>query len=244
MTETAQMASKTTDSSRGGVDFDALCNGAKYYSFNLVELSTATSVEEVERKLIDKLDETMIALESYLPKKRSISKIYIGKTYVKQKKNQRFDSQNHSSWIKEGITARWRDHSKEDYGKDGMVVLGVITRDTLIRCCRNEARATAVRNIHQEDFALAMEQRLIHHFTFNVPVSKLANDTFTTGKLTKTAHIGYVVYMTFSYTSDTGKLMPTEPTNDPQDDRSQQAPSRPLTQDALREHNQATSTST
>ena len=87
----------------------------------------------------------------------------------------RFDPLNHNTWKKEGISERWSDHKKQDYGRDGMVVLCAITRDTVPE-----------RDVHQEDFTLAMEQHLIHHYRHD---PRLANgSTYYAGQLSSKYH--------------------------------------------------------
>ena len=69
-------------STRGGVDFDELCNGnVQYYACNPVDLTGERDVKQIEKKLIHQLEETKAALEFHSDKK--IAKIYIGKTFVK-----------------------------------------------------------------------------------------------------------------------------------------------------------------
>ena len=52
------------------------------------------------------------------------------KTFVQaNQKYQKLNPLNPSNWRKEGISSRWNDHRKEEYGKDGMIVIAVITSD-------------------------------------------------------------------------------------------------------------------
>ena len=182
--------SAASTSTRGGVEFDQLCTGAvQYYSFNLVKLiapnlKTAT---DIKKKLITKLDDTITALE--IGSDRKIAKFYVGKTYVPRRhiqggKFMQFDPLNHNTWIKKGISSRWGIHKREDYGRDGMVVLCAITSNTV-----------PMKAMHQEDFTLDMEQHLLCHYR-NDP--RLANSTLNTGQKAST-YYAYAIYMAFAY---------------------------------------------
>ena len=105
-----------------------------------------------------------------------------------------FNPLNHHTWKKNGISSRWGSHKHEDYGRDGLVVLGAITKQTVPERCRDR--------VHQEDFTLAMEQKLLHHYLLSHPDSRVVNDTFTAGRPPERNHYAYAVYMAFSYTDD------------------------------------------
>ena len=173
--------SKTTI---GGAEFELLCRGTvRNYSANPADLSGQTEVKAVKKKLIAQLEDTIKALQ--IESGRKIAKIYIGKTY------QRFYPLKHHTWKKNGISSRWGEHKHKDYGRDGLVVLGAITRETMPERCRGR--------VHQEDFALAMEQKLLHHYLLSHPDPRVVNETFTTGQATKDKCHAYAIYMAFRY---------------------------------------------
>ena len=180
--------SAASTSTRGGADFDLLCTGAvQYYSFNLANLASKRTTRDIERELVKQLESTIRELE--LQSDRTIAQIYIGKTYIPRKNKRgggfmRLDPLNHNTWKKEGISGRWGDHKKQDYGRDGMVVLCAITRDTV-----------PGREMHQEDFTLDMEQYLIGHY-WDDP--RLANRTYNTGQRSS-RYYAYALYMAFRY---------------------------------------------
>ena len=196
----------------GGVDYEDLLRGVKNYACNPVKkLTTETEVEEIKTKLIAQLEQTIKDLESgEFLSDRTIAKVYIGKTYLQRKRKQgggfqKFDPDDHHTWKKNGISSRWGDHKKKKPskdgkdgrdGRDGLVVLGAITRETVLNTCRGR--------VHQEDFALAMEQKLLHHYLLSRsdPKVPVVNETFTTGRTTKRRCIAYVIYMAFSYTEE------------------------------------------
>ena len=197
------VASRTTV---GGVPFETLCRGGvQSYAPNLARIGEETEVEDAEQILYTQLIDTVEELEMADPEcRRKIGQIYIGKTYVarlkRQRRFQRFDPNDYSTWKKVGISSRWGDHKSQDYGRDGMVVLGAVTRKTMPRRIRRR-----VPRVHQEDFALALEQRLLHrcilsrHHDDRVHV---VNKTFTAGRPSNYRYIAYAIYMAFSYTDN------------------------------------------
>ena len=182
----------------GGVDFEQLCQGGiRNYSFNLADIRSEEEVKNIERKLVSQLESTIRELEFHSD--RRIGKLYIGKTFIQRRRKPgggftTFNPLNHHTWRKNGISSRWGIHKHEDYGRDGLVVLGAITKQTVPERCRDR--------VHQEDFTLAMEQKLLHHYLLSHPDSRVVNDTFTAGRPPERNHYAYAIYMAFSYTND------------------------------------------
>ena len=191
------VASRTTV---GGVPFETLCRGGvQSYAPNLARIGEETEVEDAEQILYTQLIDTVEELEMADPEcRRKIGQIYIGKTYVARLKRQRrfqpFDPNDYNTWKKVGISSRWSDHKNQDK-RDGLVVLGAVTRKTMpkrIRC-----------RVHQEDFALALEQKLLHRCILSRHNdSRVVNKTFMTGRPSKYRYIAYAIYMAFSYTDN------------------------------------------
>ena len=183
---------------QGDDDFELLCTGAvRNYSFNPADLSGQREAEGIKQKLIAQLEDTVRELE--LQSDRTIAKIYIGKTYILRRRRVgggclNFDPLDHHTWRKKGISSRWQDHKKQDYGRDGLVVLGAITRETMPESCSQE---------QQEDFALAMEQKLLHHYLLSHPDPRVVNETFSTEATTEQKGYAYAVYMAFRYEDET-----------------------------------------
>ena len=182
----------------GGAEFEQLCRGGiRNYSFNLADIRSERKVKHIKRKLVSQLEDTTKELE--LHSERRIGKLYIGKTFIQRRRRagggfMTFNPLNHHTWKKNGISSRWGIHKHEDYGRDGLVVLGAITKQTVPERCRDR--------VHQEDFTLAMEQKLLHHYLLSHPDSRVVNDTFTAGRPPERNHYAYAVYMAFSYTDD------------------------------------------
>ena len=167
------------------------------YSFNLVDLGIDTPISTMEQRLIAQLESTVRELERHSG--RRIAKIYIGKTYIPRRRAPGggfvpFDRLNPNTWRMDGIGNRWRDH-RRDYGKDGLVVLSAITRETVPKGSR----------MSQEDLALALEQRLLHHHLLVQPDPRVVNETFTAGHLAERNYHAYAVYMAFRYEEASGQ---------------------------------------
>ena len=73
-----------------------------------------------------------------------------------------------------------------------MVVLAAIHKASIPKQCRKTEKKA-----NQEDYALALEQRLIHHYRFIEGDERLENKTLTAGGSKKGA-IAYALYMTFA----------------------------------------------
>ena len=205
------MASIRSVSTRGGVPFDILCEGEiSYYSFNLVNLvedrhsevdgKMDRDVEKLSQKLKDTIQSLEIGPIDY--EGSEIQYYYIGKTYIHRRKKrgggfQKFNHMEEHTWRKNGISSRYKYHSKRYYGRDGLVVLAAITRDTLPR--------DHLPRITQEDYALILEQRLIHHLLINERDDRVCNATFSEGRRQRKPQddydekraYAYAIYMAF-----------------------------------------------
>ena len=167
-----------TRCSRFGVDFDDLAaeKEAPNYAFNLyTETDNELSDMRTALNALSKwLDTTIEHIECQSGKR--ISKFYIGKTYThgrRGKKAPLFHKDKASTWRKDGISSRWGTHRNEYYGKSGMVVLTVITRDRVPK-----GAIKAFKN--QQQYASALEQQLIMHYAFTKGDGRLANETINT----------------------------------------------------------------
>ena len=181
----------------------------KDHFFFLIDINhSEKDKERMEEILVEHVKDTICVLES--TSGRIINKMYIGKTYVDGTDGTTFNCLNHETWDKKGIAKRWSDHKGDGKPTDGMVVLCAFTQDDL---------PAGSRRSH-EYLAVAMEQRLIHHFqifdTKELPVAVnssfdqggISVHTNTTSKLNtcenahappQPAHHASVVYMTFAY---------------------------------------------
>ena len=215
MADCGQSARSAT--TRGGVEFDDLVTERvpPYYAFRLTRIRnkqgessatgreknlehTATNTEQnynalyrATDTLVKWVDDTITDIEIQSGKK--VVKFYIGKTYVRQIKNRRFDAMNPNTWRKSGISSRWHHHRQEDYGENGMVVLTVVTKDDV-------PQQSIPTFKHQEMYALALEQQLIIHYAFIRGDKRLANISTHPGmqQQEESRAIGYPIYMAFT----------------------------------------------
>ena len=192
MAERSEAVSRTTF---GGCTLDDLHRGSKNYVcdasclVNLVGKDSNKAKEELKQKL----DELFQDLE--LQTERRVKKYYIGKTFIKRRRKSKktfvkFDPMDPYTWKKNGISSRWVCHKKMEYGRDGLVVLAAVPKDAVPQQCRDE--------VHQEQYALALEQMLLHHYKLDIGDQRLHNDTFTSGAPDGGKKIAYAVYVTFT----------------------------------------------
>ena len=186
------MAESNVSSTNGGIDFECFCkSGIQSYTFNPVNLADDKNEKGTERKmdrdikkLSKRIKETIQDYETQdIDNQRRVRAYYIGKTYLKRKKRygksfRSFDRMDHKTWSKKGISSRYRAHKMKHYGHNGLVVLGVVTKDDVLP----EKRAERIK---QEDYALILEQRLVHHQLIEEADDRLVNKTFNEGKRQK-----------------------------------------------------------
>ena len=188
--------STCTKATRGGCSFEQLYNGECYYVCDrecLVHVTQLDTLQKAEDKLTEKIDTLFQDLRIQTGKE--IKMFYIGKTFVQA--NQKYTKLNQlkpDSWRKGGISSRWNDHRKEEYGRDGMIVIAVITRD--------QVPEGAASKVKQELYTLALEQRLLHYYQITKGDERLHNETFTSGGTDKKGSAGYALYVAFSLSED------------------------------------------
>ena len=188
------VASKTT---LGGGTFEDIVKGKKTYVAQqqcLVDLKGKTNIEDIKSTLIRHCDNTLDRLE-----KESLSKIekfYVGKTFIQRRRKPRgkgfitFNHMDPNTWKKNGISSRWGTHKKEDYGRDGLIVLAAITRDSV-------PQTNPAKTLDQEQFTLALEQTLLHHYRFKEGETRLENNSFNSGGMDKKQSKACCVYVAF-----------------------------------------------
>lgn len=120
-----------------------------------------------------------------------IRNFYIGKTFIRGRQNTVFSPYNPNTWKLDGIRNRYRDHVKEYYGNGGLVVVAVVTRDSIPWQCYADGYIK-----HQEEYALTLEKRQIQHY--KVSDARLWNKTEETGRTDQTKSIAYAIYVAFS----------------------------------------------
>lgn len=146
----------------------------RYSSIEDLNLRGVKDVVKVKQTFCEKVDRTLDRIER-TNKQTKIKKFYIGKTYIPKRINGEFNPEDPKTWRVPGVSDRYNRHKKHDYGKSGMVVLGVITKDNLPKNCQ----------VNHEQLALAYEQMLLHHYMLCNPDKRVANVTFETGRTTE-----------------------------------------------------------
>lgn len=141
----------------------------------------------------------------------NLKKFYIGKTHIKRHDKRKFDIENPTTWrLGNGINARYCGHIKEDHGRNGLIVVAVLTKESIPQSCLSDSTIT-----HQEEYALLLEKRLIQEFKKD-PIlhAKLANMTTDPGKTDKESSIAYAVYMAFTMDSESNAHIDLTTTHD------------------------------
>ena len=166
-----------------GCAFEDLCKGTKkdYVcdASYLVELKKDESVNDQVKNLTDKVKKIFDDIKK---EGKEVEEFYIGKTYVPKKRNVVFNRTEPGTWRKKGIKSRWDYYNSMGY--DGLIVLTVVTKEVLPH-----------DDAHQEDYALMLEQRLLHYYKFENYDDRIENETFGEGKTTNTTYKGYAVYI-------------------------------------------------
>ena len=193
-TSTGTMASTSTkaDSDKkddNRITFARLLKGEKGIVCNKAEyVGRKWNCSDAEDMLIKRVDDIKDEIG-----KEKISEYYIGKTFVDATKGRDFNEQSSGTWDLKGINKRWGDPRYKGY--NGLIFLTVIR--------------TVKYNFTHEDFALALEQRLIHHYKIDRKDAKIKNPTFNEGKRAgrggkeddedeedkEDGHPGYAVYI-------------------------------------------------
>ena len=139
-------------------------------------------------KKIKKLMEAIKTLSG-----REIADFYIGKSNIRKRKHHTFNPDNPRTWKIGGIPGRFRDHVKKSYGKNGLIVVAVTTRDSIPKDCVKKGYIT-----HQEEYALKLEKRLIEKYKEDNGTPRIANKGTDPGHTDEGSSVAYVVYMAFT----------------------------------------------
>ena len=199
----AMGGSVASASTLGGCSFDELCRGTQsnYACDNVINVvcqedgcHLTTCIREQEDSLSQHIYTCIESIE--IGRGRPVEKFYIGKTHVRQRQDRvLFNPMMRNTWrLDDGINQRFRSHSSQPYGRDGLVVLTVVTREAIPPEIRQNKP-----NFHQEDYALALESRLILRFMSD---RRLVNETIEAGGRDRTRSIGYPLYMAFRVRDD------------------------------------------
>ena len=156
------------------------------YSFNLTDLNGFSFNEAVEKMKI-KIDAVLEGL--VCENGQIIERFSIGKTYAhKAQRADKLDPLDESTFKKKGIQNRWTFHQTKEYGKDGMVVVAVITNDVAKNLGHSDPQICAL-NIEKD-----LQQR---YQTDND--KRLQHTSYHRGPLEKNGSEGYPLYITYAF---------------------------------------------
>ena len=206
------MATTTGGAATGKITFEELLHkgpGQESYVCDqdcLVTIAETDTMERATTNLTTKIGDLFKKIEK--SSSREIEQFYIGKTFINKKSTQ-FDAGNIDTWGMNGISDRWSKHkneiqktktdpktkkpvvTKKYYGKDGMIVIAVLTEAQVLK-----HRSTPV--VSTELYTLALEQRLLHHYKISARDPRIANRTFGSGRCVSDDKPAFVLYVAFS----------------------------------------------
>ena len=184
-----------------GTTLDAIINEEKRYYAPLNPLVKLYRGElngrvlDIFHDAVSKLRTAAEQLIEYIEKRAEtpLAKFTIGKSYARKIKNKDFDASDFDTWKKEGIKSRWA-MTYQKKGYNGLVVLCGITRELLPLVPNKGSKRHPLQD--QQQYALVLEQQLIHHFLFEAQDNRLGNESLDIGKLAQNPYAG-VVYLAF-----------------------------------------------
>lgn len=174
---------------------EQLCkHGAKSgYVLETGEVIECKTIAKALKVTATNIDHRMKEIEDC--RGRLINQFYIGKSHVRERKTcTRFDPQNSSTWrLDNGVNARYQTHREESYGRDGLIVVAVVTKNSIPEDCKKMKYIT-----HQEEYALTLEKRLIQKYKYERKDKRLGNKGTAPGRTDQTESIGCLIYITFT----------------------------------------------
>lgn len=180
---------------------DQLCNGEKGYVCDQV----AELVEGPVNNQVDWLKERVgFIFQSIEMRGKQIEEFYIGKTYAKEKKSRIFDAMDRDTWKMKGIQDRCGSHNREKH-YNGLIILTVVTKEMLPRNPENENEDDNQSHTNQQDYAIMLEQRLLHYYKIESYDKRIKNETFGEGRKAK-MRPGFIVYVAVKLKENIGRL--------------------------------------
>ena len=161
------------------VRFGDLCQpyATPGYAIDTCELITDLSITEAAYLVNKNIEERLEAIEN--GSGCQVTKISIGSTYM--------DRYNR------GVDSHYRYHVKRPYGKNGLLVVGVVTKDSIPSDCLAKGYIT-----HQAEYVRTLERRLVQKCT--AAKDKWLHCATLLGKL----FTAYNIYVTFTLSEQRG----------------------------------------
>ena len=166
----------------------ASCVTEPIYEFDVVHLQSRyiNTFRKAVNKIEKKIDYTLREVEEIA--NSEIQSFSIGKTYARKTFDSPFlDPQDENTFTKTGICNRWRHHKYTDYGKDGMVVVAIITDDVASRLGYDDA----------EECALDIEQELQERYFSRD--NRSIHEEYHRGSVVQEPAEGYPIYITYAF---------------------------------------------
>jgi hypothetical protein len=153
------------------------------------------TIREATKQVRNRIRECIKALET--SRESIVKTFYIGKTYVRHNKsgNQSFNPEDRNHWTVKGIYGRYFVHSKEEYGKDGLIVLAIVTDVSIPEDCKQNWYL-----MEPEEYTLTLERRTIQYYQ-EIKDQRLINEFTDPGRTDGEKSIAYIVYMAFAMES-------------------------------------------
>ena len=91
---------------------------------------------------------------------REVKRFYIGKSNIRKIGRTPFDCKNPDTWRTDAIETRYRDHCRREYGRSGLLVVAVVTRESIPAECLEGGYVNSA-----ERYVLKLERSLIKRFS-------------------------------------------------------------------------------
>ena len=160
----------------------------------LVHITCTDTPQKAKEKLVKKIEDIFTELQ--IQKDAEVERFYIGKTFIQEKMKGKMDPLNPSTWTINGISISWSHLKKEDYGKSGMIVIGVITRDQVPPEERRKLTEPESSLTEEEKYTLFLKKILIEEYKKRGD-QRLENMTDKPGKTDEKESDGYALYVSF-----------------------------------------------
>lgn len=188
------MASVTSSAQGGATYDDVVIRDVHNYCFNLTILE-GNDFNDHKIRLIEAVDNLISDIETHSGKQ--IESFTIGKSGCIGRKGRNINKEtvlDAYNWrASSGPGNRWKNQYSRD--SNGMVVIAGIIADVV-------PKIENVRAVHQEHYALALEQALIHEFRLIRRDGRCKNETLSSGSISVSGNVIGCVYFVFKLSKE------------------------------------------